>query len=46
MTKSPILNQKSYNVSNNKIIELGFQFQDKLDEHIKETIELFRGINN
>lgn len=45
-TKSPILNQKSYNVSNEKIKSLGFEFRDKLADNIKETLDLLKSINN
>tara|TARA_Y100000310_G_scaffold167546_2_gene167401 strand:+ start:40029 stop:42038 length:2010 start_codon:yes stop_codon:yes gene_type:complete len=46
ITKSPLLNQKPYHASNKKIIDLGFEFKDDLDEMIKETIELFSNIND
>lgn len=46
MTKSPILNQKSYFVSDKKIKSLGFVSKDNLSENIKQTIELFKGIKN
>ncbi|MAG37888.1 nucleoside-diphosphate sugar epimerase [Candidatus Pacearchaeota archaeon] len=46
MTKSPILNQKSYEVSDEKIRSLGFVPQDNLESQIGATIELFRGIRN
>lgn len=46
MTKSQVLNQKSYTVSNQKIKNLGFEFQDKLDDSIKESVELFKSIEN
>src|SRR3989344_5621847 len=38
ITNSPILNQKPYHVSNQKIIDLGFEFHDNLSDNIKETI--------
>lgn len=46
ITKSPLLNQKPYEVSNKKIREIGFEFRDDLYESVRETIELFRGIKN
>jgi len=46
MTKSPILNQKSYTVSKDKILKLGFEFKDDLKENIEQTIEQFRAIKN
>ncbi len=36
-----IMNQLSYDVSNNKFINTGFQFKGSLQKSIKETIELF-----
>lgn len=45
-TKSPILNQKSYIVSNRKILDLGFTFEDSLSESVKESIELLNSIQN
>ncbi len=46
MTRSPILNQKSYEISNKKIKDLGFEFKDSLERGMKEKVEMFRGINN
>ncbi|MBI4149346.1 NAD(P)-dependent oxidoreductase [Candidatus Woesearchaeota archaeon] len=46
LTKSPILNQKSYHVASGKIRKLGFAYVDNLDEQIKNTINLFRGIHH
>jgi|SRR3989344_4755871 len=46
LTKSPILNQKSYHVSNDKIKSVGFQFKGNLSQAIKETKELFNAIDN
>jgi len=46
ITKSPLLNQRPYEVSNKKIRDLGFEFNDNLEENIKETIEIFMGIKN
>ncbi len=44
ITQSPIINQKPYHVSNEKIRALGFEFEDDLQDSVKETIELFRKI--
>jgi len=46
ITKSPLLNQKPYEVSNKKIKDLGFNFKDDLDESVRETIELLSGVRN
>ena len=46
ITKSPLLNQKPYHASNEKIKSLGFEFRDNLSEHIRETIEFFGAIKN
>ncbi len=44
MTKSPILNQKSYEVSDEKLRSLGFKPQDSLEGGIKATLDLFKAI--
>lgn len=46
ITKSPLLNQKPYHVGDNKIRELGFVPKDDLQKDIKETVDLFKAINN
>jgi len=46
ITQSPILNQKSYEVSNEKICSIGFTPQDKLYDNVQETINLFKSIKN
>ena len=46
LTKSPILNQKSYHVASAKIQGLGFAYVDSLQEQIRNTISLFRGIHH
>lgn len=46
ITKSPIINQKPYHATNEKIKSLGFEFKDDLEKSVKETIELFKTINN
>ncbi len=42
ITKSPLINQKPYHASNEKMKTLGFEFKDDLNKSVKETIELFR----
>ncbi|MBI2044045.1 NAD-dependent epimerase/dehydratase family protein [Candidatus Pacearchaeota archaeon] len=46
ITKSPLLNQKPYHVGDDKIRKLGFVPQDDLYRDIKETVDLFKAINN
>lgn len=46
ITNSPILNQKSYFVSNKKITGIGFTFKDDLTKIIGETVKLFEAIKN
>lgn len=46
ITKSPLLNQKPYHVNDEKIRKLGFIYNDNLEQHMRETIELFKGIKN
>jgi len=46
ITKAPILNQESYEASNKKISDLGFVFNDSVEESVKETLELFKSIKN
>ncbi|MFA5020179.1 MAG: NAD(P)-dependent oxidoreductase [Candidatus Pacearchaeota archaeon] len=46
ITKAPIINQKSYEVSNEKIKALGFTFQDDLADNIKKKIEMLKGVKN
>lgn len=41
-----IMNQLSYTVSNNKIINLGFEYAGDMHGGIKNTIDLFSSINN
>lgn len=43
---SPIINQKSYEVSSEKIRGLGFEFHDDLETLVGETLELFKSIKN
>jgi len=45
-TKSPLLNQRPYHVSDKKIKELGFEASDDLIENVRETIKLFKEIKN
>ncbi|MDP1695376.1 MAG: SDR family oxidoreductase [archaeon] len=46
ITKSPILNQTPYDVSDKKIRNLGFEYKDDLSEKVGETIRLFSAIKN
>lgn len=46
VTKSPILNQKPYHVSDEKLKKLGFIPRGDLNRSIKETVDLFKAINN
>ena len=46
ITKSPILNQKPYEVSNEKIRRMGFEFRDSLSGGVYTTLKLLRGIKN
>jgi UDP-glucose 4-epimerase len=39
-----IMNQLSYNVSSRRFAGLGFDFKGRLDDGIRETLELFKGI--
>jgi nucleoside-diphosphate-sugar epimerase len=41
---SKIMNQLSYHVFNNRFKSLGFEFKGSLEQGIKETIDLFKGI--
>jgi UDP-glucose 4-epimerase len=44
LVDSPIMNQLSYRVRNDKIIRLGFQFKGSLYSGIKDTIALFSSL--
>ena len=46
ITKSPLLNQKSYEVSCEKFKQLGFEFKDDLEKFLGEEIKLFDGVKN
>ena len=39
-----VMNQLSYHVSNNRFLEKGFQFKGDLEQGIRETIGLFKGM--
>jgi UDP-glucose 4-epimerase len=39
-----IMNQLSYNVSNNRFSDLGFEFKGNLEQGIRNTIDLLKGI--
>lgn len=43
---SPIMNQLSYNVSNAKSKNLGFEYQGNIENGIAETMALFTRLNN
>lgn len=43
---SPIMNQLSYQVSNQRFKDLGFGFKGSLDRGIRETIRLLKGIRS
>lgn len=42
---SPLANQKPFQISNEKIKKLGFEFKDDLTQSVGETIELFRRVH-
>jgi nucleoside-diphosphate-sugar epimerase len=44
--ENKIMNQLSYEVSNNKFKELGFEFSGNLKKEIKKTLKLFDQISN
>jgi len=46
ITKSPLINQKPYEVSDEKFRGLGFEPRDNLYEAIEKSIKLFGGIKN
>ena len=46
ITKSPLLNQKPYEVGSDKIRNLGFDFKDSLRGGIKATLDLLKGVKN
>lgn len=46
VTKSPLLNQKSYEVSCEKFKQLGFKFSDDLENFLKEELSLLEGVDN
>ena len=46
ITKSPLLNQKSYEVSCEKFKQLGFEFQDDLEKFLGEEIKLLESVEN
>ena len=43
-TKSPLLNQMSYFTDDKKIRDLGFTYTGNLDESVRDTIHLLRGL--
>ena len=46
ITKSPLLNQKSYEVAWDRFKELGFEAKDDISEFLGEEVKLFEGIDN
>ena len=44
ITKSPLLNQKPYEVGNEKIKKIGFEFKDTLSGGIRATLVLMKGV--
>lgn len=46
ITKSPLLNQKSYEVAGDKFRALGFEIKDDIVEFLGEEIRLLEGIDN
>ena len=46
MIDSPMLNQYSYNISNDKIITAGFKHVDNLRLTILNTLMMLSGISN
>ena len=46
ITKSPLLNQKSYEVGDDKFRALGFEIKDDIIEFLGEEIRLFETIDN
>ncbi len=46
LVDSKIMNDYSYNVSNIKIKNLGFEFRYTIEDGIKETLDLLSGIKN
>ena len=45
MVKTPLLNQHSYNVSDQKIRKMGFIPNGDIRKAIKESLDLFKNIN-
>jgi len=46
ITKSPLLNQKPYEVSSKKFLRFDFVFEDDLKTSLRESLELFDSIKN
>jgi len=44
--KSEIMNQLSYHVDNNKLKRIGLRLNSKIEKDIKETLNLFKNLNN
>jgi nucleoside-diphosphate-sugar epimerase len=46
LVTTKIMNQLSYDVSNKKFLELGFRYNNKIENDINETINALKGIKN
>lgn len=46
ITESPLLNQKPYEVSSSKFCSLGFKFEDRLEDCLRDSFDLLSSINN
>ena len=44
MVNTPLLNQFSYKVNDDKVRDTGFVSKDKLIDSVKDTLHMFRGI--
>ena len=44
MVNTPLLNQFSYKVDDDKVKNTGFVPKDKLVDSVKDTLHMFRGI--
>ena len=44
--KSEIMNRLSYHVDNNKLKRIGLRLNSKIEKDIKETLNLFKNLNN
>ena len=44
MVNTPLLNQFSYKVNDDKVRNTGFVPKDKLVDSVKDTLHMFRGV--